>query len=133
MAILITAASFSLAYKLERLLNESEVYFADQIKMPAIPGKKFIQLPDASSAIFISELLKLCLENNIMSIYPLKKSEIKELLNADQLFKEYNINIIFSKEWPGSTKKLEKEKELREIRPRGKSKIQRNFLLIKLI
>jgi hypothetical protein len=38
MAILITAASFSLAYKLERLLNESEVYFADQIKMPAIPA-----------------------------------------------------------------------------------------------
>jgi hypothetical protein len=99
MAILITAASFSLAYKLERLLNESEVYFADQIKMPAIPGKKFIQLPDASSAIFISELLKLCLEYSIISIYPLKKSEIKELLNADQLFKEYDINIIFSKEW----------------------------------
>jgi hypothetical protein len=34
-----------------------------------------------------------------MSIYPLKESEIKELLNADQLFKEYDINIIFSKEW----------------------------------
>jgi hypothetical protein len=67
--------------------------------MPAIPGKKFIQLPDASSAIFISELLKLCLEYSIISIYPLKKSEIKELLNADQLFKEYDINIIFSKEW----------------------------------
>ena len=99
MAILITAASFSLAYKLERLLNESEVYFADQIEMPVVPGKKFIQLPDASSTIFISEVLKLCLDNNITCIYPLKRSEIKELLNADQLFKEYGINITCSKEW----------------------------------
>jgi hypothetical protein len=99
MAILITAASFSLAYKLERLLKLSDIYFADQIMMPDIPGKKFIQIPDASSANFISELLKLCLDINITCIYPLKKSEIKELLNADQLFKEYGINIICSKEW----------------------------------
>lgn len=99
MAILITAASFSLAYKLERSLNQSEVYFADQIQMPAIFGKKFIQLPDSSSTIFISEVLKLCLDNNITRIYPLKRSEIKELLNADQLFKEYGINIICLNEW----------------------------------
>lgn len=99
MAILITAASFSIAYKLERLLNLSEVYFADQIKMPEIPGKKFIQIPEASSAIFINEVLKLCLDNNITFIYPLKRSEIKELLNAAQLFKEYGINIICSEEW----------------------------------
>jgi hypothetical protein len=99
MAILITAASFAIAYKLERILNESEVYFADQIKMPEIPGKKFIQIPEPSSAIFINEVLKLCLDNNILCIYPLKRSEVKELLNADQLFKEYGINIIYSKEW----------------------------------
>ena len=68
MAILITAASFSQAYKLERLLNESEVYFADQIEMPAVPGKKYFKLPDASSTIFISEVLKLCLDNKITCI-----------------------------------------------------------------
>ena len=100
MAILITAASFAVAYKLERFLNESEVYFAEQIEMPAIPGKKFIRIPDASSPIFTSELLKLCLDNQIVKIFPLKKSEIEELSEANQLFNEYGINIIIpSDEW----------------------------------
>lgn len=100
MAILITAASFSMAYKLERFLNESEVYFAEQIEMPAISGKRFLRIPDVSSPIFTSELLKLCLDNQIVKIFPLKQAEIEELSKADQLFKEYGINIIIpSNEW----------------------------------
>lgn len=100
MAILITAASYSLAYKLERSLNESEVYFADQIEMPLIPGKRFIRIPDASSSIFTSEMLKVCLDNHIIKIFPLKAAEIKELAKADQLFQEYGINIILlSNDW----------------------------------
>ena len=100
MAILITAASFAVAYKLERFLNESEVYFAEQIEMPAIPGKKFIRIPDASSPIFTSEMLKICLDNQIVKIFPLRESEIKELSKADQLFKEYGISIIMpSNDW----------------------------------
>lgn len=100
MAILITAASFAVAYKLERYLNESEVYFAEQIELPAIPGKKFIRIPAASSPIFISEMLKICLDNQIVKIFPLKRSEIKELSEANQLFNEYGINIIIpSDEW----------------------------------
>lgn len=100
MAILITAASFAIAYKLERSLNLSEVCFADQIEMPAIPGKKFIRIPETSSPIFTSELLKICLDNQIVKIYPLKEAEIKELSKADQLFKEYGISIIMpSNDW----------------------------------
>ncbi|MDP2413697.1 hypothetical protein [Daejeonella sp.] len=100
MAILITAASFSLAYKLEQSLNESEVYFAEHIEMPSIPGKKFIRIPEASSPIFTSELLKICIDNQIVKIYPLKEAEIKELSKAKQLFIEYGINIIIpSNEW----------------------------------
>lgn len=100
MAILITASSYSAAYKLERSLNESEVYFADQIEMPAIPGKKFIRIPDASLPIFTSEMLKICLDNQIVKIFPLKESEIKELSKANQLFSEYGISIIIpSDEW----------------------------------
>ena len=100
MAILITAASFAVAYKLERYLNESEVYLAEQIEMPAIPGKKFVCIPAASSPTFISEMLKICLDNQIVKIFPLKKSEIKELSEANQLFNEYGINIIIpSDEW----------------------------------
>jgi hypothetical protein len=80
MAILITAASFALAYKLERFLNESEVYFAEQIEMPAIPGKKFIRIPDASSPIFTSEMLKICLDNQIVKIFRSKRQRSKNYL-----------------------------------------------------
>ncbi len=100
MAILITAASFSIAYKLERSLDESEVYFAEQIEMPSIPGKKFIRIPEVSSLIFTSEILKICLDCSIVKIFPLKEAEIKELSKANQLFEEYGINIIIlSNEW----------------------------------
>lgn len=100
MAILITAASFAVAYKLERFLNESVVYFAEQIEMPAIPGKKFIRIPDALSPVFTSEILKICLDNQIVKIFPLKRPEIKELTEANQLFSEYGISIIIpSEEW----------------------------------
>lgn len=94
MAILITAASYAVAYKLERILNESEVYFAEQIEMPAIPGKKIIRIPDAASSIFTSEMLKICLDHQIDKIFPLREAEIKELSEANQLFSEYGINII---------------------------------------
>jgi len=100
MAILITAASFALAYKLERFLNETEVCFAEQMEMPAVPGKKFIRIPEPSSPIFTSELLKICLDNQICKIYPLKEAEIKELSNVIQLFNEYGISIIIhTDEW----------------------------------
>ena len=100
MAILITAASYSLAYKLERSLHESDVLFADQIEMPFIPGKKFIRIPEASSQIFTSEILKICLDKHIVNIYPLKEAEFKELSKSEQLFNEYGIIIIIpSNEW----------------------------------
>jgi len=94
MAILITAASYSVAYKLDRFLDEPEVLFADQILMPVIPGKKFIRIPEASSFIFTSEILKICLDNHIIKIFPLKQAEFNELSKAEQLFNEYGIIII---------------------------------------
>lgn len=100
MAILITAASYAVAYKLERSLDDPEVFFADQIIMPVIPGKKFIRIPEASSVIFTSEILKICLDNHIVKIFPLKQSEFNELSKAEQLFNEYGIIIIApSNEW----------------------------------
>jgi len=94
MAILITAASDSVAYKLEQSLNESAVFFADQTVMPSVPGRKFIRIPEPSSPIFLSEILKICLDNHIVKIFPLKEAEFKELFKAEQLFFEYGINII---------------------------------------
>lgn len=92
--MLITAASHSAAFKVDRLLNSTLVYLGEQLGMPVIPGRKFIRLPDTKSPSYISEMLNLCLNNQISTIFPLKLSEILELSGARQLFKEYGISII---------------------------------------
>lgn len=94
MAILITAASSANAFKLQRLLYHSEVFFAEQKEMPFIPGKKFIQIPEVSSPVFISQLIKICLDYKITEIYPLRITEIIELSKANELFIEYGISIL---------------------------------------
>ncbi|MBM3401084.1 MAG: hypothetical protein FJY21_01995 [Bacteroidetes bacterium] len=94
MAILITAASSANVFKLQRLLYHSEVFFAEQKKMPFIPGKIFIQIPEASSPVFISQLIKICLDYKINEIHPLKSAEIIELSKAIELFSEYGISIL---------------------------------------
>ena len=93
MAILITAASFSTAYKLEKILHEPVVYFAEEFEMPKVSGKKYVKIPSVSSPSFISEVLILCLDLHIIQIYPLRALEIEELNKASQLFEEYGISI----------------------------------------
>lgn len=94
MAILITAASYSTAFKIHTMLGSPSVYFGEQLKMPAIPGMKFVHLPEVSSSIYINEMLKLCLDNQIFTIFPLKQAEILDLSAARQLFEEYGIRMI---------------------------------------
>ena len=85
MAILITAAAHALAYRLARILNNSEVFFGDQNDLPAILGKKFIRIPPASSNSFSHEILKTCLDLDITSIYPLYRDEINELSSTTMI------------------------------------------------
>ena len=93
MAILITAASYSAAFKIDRMLGSPSVYFGEQLEMPPIPGKKFIRLPDIASFSYINEMLKICLDNQISIIFPLKRTEILALSTARQLFEEYGISL----------------------------------------
>ncbi|NEU07945.1 hypothetical protein GZH53_06435 [Flavihumibacter sp. R14] len=96
MSALITAASYSQAYKLERLLNLSSVIFADYQELPqlAYPGKKLMKIPEGNSVSYAHEMLDLALNAGISKIFPLYSSEILPLAEARQLFSEYGISVI---------------------------------------
>lgn len=100
MAVLITAALTSAAYQLARVINAPELIYADQSEIPSIPGVKSIVLPKPDSMSFAHEALKLALDYNIDTIYPLKLDEVLELSAAKQLFDEYGIKLMIpSAEW----------------------------------
>lgn len=100
MAILITAAASSGAYRLARILQSADIYFADVRDLPAIAGKKFLHIPSTTSSAYAHEILALCLDNNITIVYPLHRDEVTELAKARQLFSEYGIHLVIpSDEW----------------------------------
>jgi len=53
-----------------------------------------IRLPDPKSGSYSHQMLTLCLDKGIEVIYPLRGEEAVLLKEAEQLFKEYNIDII---------------------------------------
>lgn len=102
MSILITAASHAEAYKIEKLLNVSEVILADYQDLPtfSIPGKKFISIPAGNSPSYAHEVLSACLDHGVEKVYPLYEAELRALAEAKQLFAEYGISVIVpSLEW----------------------------------
>lgn len=94
MSVLITAGLYPEAYRLQRIINLEDVFFADETELPYIPGIKSFVLPHYHSISFIHEILKTCLDNDIYMIYPLKMGEIVELSGARLLFTEYNIKVM---------------------------------------
>jgi len=93
---LVTAATSSLAHKIKSSLNNQDVILGDYADLPDFmvkPGK-MIRIPSPLSASYAHEMLTLCLDNDITTIYPLKDNEASLLLEAGQLFKEFNIAII---------------------------------------
>lgn len=95
MSVLITAASHSEAYKLERLLQLPDVIFADFQELPHLTytGRKFVKIPKGDSASFAHEMLNLALNSGIEKIFPLYADEILPLAESRQLFAEYGISI----------------------------------------
>ena len=94
MPVLITAGLSPQAHRLQRILNAKEVIFADGSPLPQIPGTHSITLPHFNSPSFIHEILKAALDNDIQTIYSLKRGEVLELSKARALFAEYNVNLI---------------------------------------
>ena len=78
MSVLITAATNSAAFQLARILNTEDICFASDTDIPVFSGKRFLKFPSTDSSSFIHEVLKICLDNQIVEIYPLLPDEIVE-------------------------------------------------------
>ncbi len=96
--ILITAANSAEAYKLKNALNSENVILGDYLDLPAfmISSGKMIRLPNPESIAYTSEMLTLCLDREIDTIYPIRDDEITLLNQAELLFSEYRIKIVHS-------------------------------------
>ena len=95
MYILITAANSAAAYQLKNTLDLPDIILGDYLELPDLMVKtgRMIKLPDPAKATYTHEMLKLCLDHNIGTIYILRKEEEQPLLAARQLFNEYNISL----------------------------------------
>ena len=95
MYTLITAATSSQAYKLKNTLNSDQILLGDYLELPdlLIKSGKSIILPDPQKTSYTHEMLALCLDRDIDTIYALREEEMKNLMSAKQLFAEYNIEI----------------------------------------
>lgn len=97
MNILITGATTSKAYQLERLLNRpDEIILADSAELPAflLKTKRFLKIPDENASTFVHELLALCLDHDVKEVYPLRPQEVAGLVSARLLFEEYGIKVM---------------------------------------
>lgn len=96
MNILVTAAITAEAQRLKSKLNNGPVLLGDYFELPEfmISSGKMIRLPNPDSVAYTHEMLTLSLDNQVQTIYVLRKEEAKLLLEARQLFKEYNIDIV---------------------------------------
>jgi hypothetical protein len=96
MSILITSANSSAAYRLKSKLFSGEIILGDYEALPELMLKsgKMIQLPSPKSASYSHQMLTLCLDKGIETVYPLRDEEVVLLKEAEQLFKEYNIDIL---------------------------------------
>lgn len=97
MSILITAASTAKAYQVKNAVADGEIYLGDYEALPdvMILSGKMLKLPNPANAAYIHEMLALCLDKDIIGIYPLRKTEQQLLSEATLLFDEYGITFHF--------------------------------------
>jgi len=95
MSILITAATSAQAYQLKNKLEGKNIILGDHMDLPDFMVKtgKMIMLPNPASASYTHEMLTLCLDKSIDSVYLLRPDETTLLLKAETLFNEYDINL----------------------------------------
>lgn len=94
MSILITAANSAQAQKLKSQLSNDEVILGDYLDLPTFMlSKNLIKLPNPNSIAYTHEMLTLCLDKQIVTIYPLRDEELSLLKQAEQLFNEYGVGI----------------------------------------
>jgi len=87
--ILITAAISTEAQKLKNKLAPAPVILGDYHDLPEF--MKMIRLPNPASASYVHEMLTLCLDKQIGTVYAMRDEEATLLHEAEQLFNEYGI------------------------------------------
>jgi hypothetical protein len=87
--ILITAAISAEAQKLKNKLVPAPVILGDYHDLPEF--MKMIRLPNPASASYVHEMLTLCLDKQIGTVYAMRDEEATLLREAEQLFNEYGI------------------------------------------
>ena len=96
MKILITAANAAQAYKQKNKLSGAEIIMGDYMDLPDFmlkPGQ-LIRLPNPASPSYSHEMLALCLDLGVGSVYLFREQETVLLKQSEVLFNEYNIKII---------------------------------------
>ena len=59
-----------------------------------LESAQMLKLPDPSSIAYTHEMLTLCLDKQIVTVYALRDEEQLLLMKAEQLFAEYDIIIV---------------------------------------
>ncbi|WP_461452017.1 hypothetical protein [Mucilaginibacter sp.] len=97
MSILITSANSAAAYQLKSKLFTGDIILGDYEALPdlMIKSGKMLRLPDPKSASYSHQMLTLCLDKVIDEVYALRDEEASLLREAEQLFFEYGIKIIY--------------------------------------
>ena len=96
MYTLITAASSAKAYQLKNQLQNTNILLGDHLDLPEVMVKagKMIKLPNPQSETYPHEMLALCLDHEIDTVYMLRGEEAIPLVEAELLFNEYGIKLI---------------------------------------
>jgi hypothetical protein len=94
MSVLITSGLSPQAWRVNRLLENEDIVFADESELPYVPGVRSALIPPHNSPSFIHEMLRTCLNHGVDRIYSLKWAELRELVKARELYSEYNIRLM---------------------------------------
>ncbi len=97
MYCLITSATSARAYQLKNQLSQLHVFFGDYQDLPEVMVKsgQMLQLPAPHSPAYMHEMLTLCLDKQIDQVHVLNANEVSLLKEAEKLFNEYGIELIF--------------------------------------
>ncbi len=96
MYTLITAANSAQAHQLKNRLDKTDIILGDYEALPAfmLKADNMIRLPNPASAAYAHEMLTLCLDKDIDTVYALRDNELLILLQSEQLFAEYGIELV---------------------------------------
>lgn len=82
------------SHSVKSQLNIDDIILGDYHDVPQFMlSDKLIKLPDPALLSYAHQMLTLCLNNSITTIYVLDNSEAVQLVETQQLFTEYGIQI----------------------------------------